>query len=70
MPAYRLADRVPRVVRSLVGFVLVVAGILGIVLPLLGFWMVPLGLLFIALDIPLLRRRVENWLQCGSSGPA
>jgi hypothetical protein len=36
--------------------------VLGIVMPLLGFWMAPLGALFIALDVPPLRRRVEVWL--------
>jgi hypothetical protein len=34
---------------------LVVAGILGTVLPILGFWMVPLGLALLAIDLPFLR---------------
>lgn len=61
-PVYRLASRLPPIVRSIVGIVLVIAGIAGIVLPLLGFWLVPLGLMFVALDVPSWRERVEAWL--------
>ena len=28
-----------------------------------GFWMLPLGVAFIALDIPPARHRIENWMQ-------
>jgi hypothetical protein len=62
-PLYRFAAKLPPVVRSLAGIVLIGAGFLGIVMPILGFWMAPLGLLFIAADIPPLRRRVERWLE-------
>src|SRR5688500_6524772 len=62
-PLYRFATKLPPLVRSLAGLVLIAAGFLGIVMPILGFWMVPLGLLFIAADIPPLRRRVEKWLE-------
>ena len=61
-PLYGFAARLPPVVRSLAGVVLILAGFLGIVMPILGFWMVPLGVLFIAADIPPLRKRVERWL--------
>ena len=37
------------------GFLFIVGGMLGF-LPILGFWMVPLGVLLLALDIPPLRR--------------
>jgi hypothetical protein len=37
-------------------------GVLGF-LPILGFRMLPIGLAFIALDIPLLRRRLLAWLR-------
>jgi hypothetical protein len=67
-PCYRFACKLPPVVRSLVGVALIGAGFLGIVMPILGFWMVPLGLLFIAADVPPLRRRVERWLDDGESG--
>lgn len=60
--AYQFGTRrVPPGVRSLLGVVLIAAGLLGF-LPILGFWMIPLGLFFIALDIPALRRRVRRRL--------
>ena len=61
-PLYRYAMKLPRGIRSLAGLVLIIAGVLGIVLPILGFWMAPLGLMFIALDVPPWRKRVEQWL--------
>lgn len=55
-------------VRILLGCLLLLGGFLGF-LPVLGFWMVPLGLLVLAVDIPIarrLRRRVDvrlgRWL--------
>jgi hypothetical protein len=62
-PLYRFATKLPPVVRSLAGLALIAAGFLGIVMPILGFWMAPLGVLFIAADIPPWRRRVEAWLE-------
>ncbi|EWY37996.1 hypothetical protein N825_15210 [Skermanella stibiiresistens SB22] len=44
-----------RWIRIPAGVLLIIGGILGF-LPILGFWMVPLGLLLLALDIPFLRR--------------
>jgi hypothetical protein len=52
---------VPPGVRSLLGIVLMIGGVFGF-LPILGFWMVPLGAALIALDIPPLRRRLLAWL--------
>jgi hypothetical protein len=52
-----------RPLRLAIGTTLVVAGILGF-LPILGFWMVPLGLIVLSADIALVRshrRRVEVW---------
>jgi hypothetical protein len=40
----------------------VVLGIFGF-LPIIGFWMIPLGLGLIALDIPPWRRRLTLWLR-------
>ena len=48
-------DHVPPGVRSLVGALLMVGGVFGF-LPILGFWMFPLGLAFVALDFPPARR--------------
>ena len=52
--------RVPRGVRSVVGILLMMGGVVGF-LPILGFWMIPAGLALIALDIPALRRRLLAW---------
>jgi len=56
------SDRhLPRGVRALVGVLAMACGVLGF-LPVLGFWMFPLGVVLVALDIPLFRRRVLRWL--------
>jgi hypothetical protein len=52
---------VPPGMRSILGVLLVIAGCFGF-LPILGFWMIPLGGAFITLDIPPLRRRLLAWL--------
>ncbi|WP_245415219.1 PGPGW domain-containing protein [Hoeflea marina] len=46
------ANRAPRIA---VGIALVFCGILGF-LPVLGFWMIPLGLLVLSQDLPTVRR--------------
>ncbi len=52
MPASRLG-------RIVVGIMLIIGGILGF-LPVLGFWMVPLGLLVLSVDFPAVRRFRRN----------
>lgn len=47
--------------RSLVGFMFMVGGVFGF-LPILGFWMFPLGLAFVALDVPVARDRIDSWM--------
>jgi hypothetical protein len=62
---YRLARRAPRAIRIGVGVVLVLLGLLGF-LPILGFWMVPLGLAVIFFDVPRVRRtwvRFRGWVK-------
>lgn len=54
-------DKVPMGIRTLVGLLLCVGGVFGF-LPILGFWMLPLGLAFIALDVPPLRSRIDRWI--------
>ena len=52
-------------VRVPVGLLLIIFGVFGF-LPVLGFWMVPLGVLLLAQDIPFLRRpilRALLWLE-------
>ena len=53
--------RLPPGVRSLLGLVFGVCGFLGF-LPILGFWMLPLGAALVVADFPPLRRRLERWL--------
>ena len=45
-----------RALRIALGVLLVLAGGLGGWLPILGFWMVPLGLVVLSVDIPRVRR--------------
>lgn len=55
-------------VRIPLAFLLILGGIFSF-LPILGIWMLPLGLLILALDVPLLERpvgsiivRLQHWL--------
>jgi membrane-bound ClpP family serine protease len=50
-----------QLVRIPIGILFVLGGIFSF-LPLLGIWMLPLGLLLLAVDIPLLRGPVANIL--------
>lgn len=56
------------IIRIVLGCILLLGGFLGF-LPVLGFWMVPLGLMILAVDIPMARRlrrrfeiRLGRWL--------
>ncbi|MBB4302577.1 putative membrane protein [Rhodobium orientis] len=52
-----------RIARIVIGVLLVIGGVLGF-LPVVGFWMLPLGILVLSIDLaPVrrLRRRVEVW---------
>lgn len=58
-----------RWLRILLGSVLLVCGVLGF-LPIVGFWMIPLGLFVLSVDIPLVRRwrrrlevKIGRWQQ-------
>ena len=55
-------NRPPPGVRSIVGVLFMVGGVFGF-LPILGFWMLPLGLALIALDLPPLRKPIERWME-------
>ncbi len=52
---YRLPLPRSRLLRIALGGLLVVFGLLGF-LPVLGFWMIPLGLIILSGDIPRVRR--------------
>jgi hypothetical protein len=49
------AHRQPKPARMSIGVALVFGGFLGF-LPILGFWMVPLGLIILSVDFPVIRR--------------
>ncbi len=57
------------ILRLILGLILIFGGFLGF-LPILGFWMLPLGLIVLSVDFPLIRRwrraltvRLGLWLQ-------
>ena len=54
-------DHVPFGIRSLVGALFMVGGVFGF-FPLLGFWMFPLGVALVALDIPWTRHKIHDWM--------
>jgi purine-cytosine permease-like protein len=72
MPKIRLGQRkfnLPesRALRLVMGVLLIIGGMLGF-LPILGFWMIPLGFIVLAQDIPAVRRfnrrfgvRLKRW---------
>ena len=65
MPTIRIGNRrialpASRMVRTVIGVLLIVAGLFGF-LPVIGFWMIPLGLLVLSVDFPLIRRWRRRW---------
>ncbi len=67
-PGARLVDRLRKpssaFVRIPLGLALVLGGLIGF-LPILGFWMIPLGLVLLAHDVPFLHRplaRLIGWI--------
>ena len=54
------AEGVPVGLRSMLGVLLAIGGVFGF-LPILGFWMFPLGVAFVALDLPWMRHRIHRW---------
>jgi len=59
----RWAERyLPPGTRTLVGLLLMVGGTFGF-LPVVGFWMFPLGIAVVTLDFPPLRIRMHAWLK-------
>lgn len=59
--------------RIIIGGTLVIGGMLGF-LPVLGFWMIPLGLLVLSIDFPIVRRwrrkLVRRWFMKKTSNAA
>lgn len=56
---YRLSRPGWSMVRVPVGLLFILGGVLSI-LPILGLWMIPVGLLLLAVDVPWLRRPVSS----------
>lgn len=53
----------PPIIRIVAGILLILGGMVGF-LPVLGFWMLPLGVLILSVDLhPVrrMRRRIEVW---------
>lgn len=55
-------DHVPPGIRSVLGILFMIGGVFGF-LPILGFWMLPLGVAFIALDLPFTKHKIEDWME-------
>ncbi|MGF1594076.1 MAG: hypothetical protein ACFCUW_12390 [Kiloniellaceae bacterium] len=73
-PLYSWAVQAPPPLRWTVGLLLIGGGCLGF-LPVLGFWMIPLGVLFLAGGSPRVReaakaviRRLRAWVDGFASG--
>ncbi|KRS12857.1 hypothetical protein XM53_09850 [Roseovarius atlanticus] len=57
----RIRSRVPPGLRLVLGILLIIGGIFGF-LPVLGFWMIPLGIAVASLDVVPLWRRLTGRL--------
>ena len=57
----------PPVLRGVLGLLLMLLGTLGF-LPVLGFWMIPLGLALLATDIPPFRRWLKRQINARRTG--
>ncbi|MEM6710176.1 MAG: hypothetical protein AAF648_15455 [Pseudomonadota bacterium] len=55
-------DQLPPGIRSLLGVLFCIGGVFGF-LPILGFWMLPLGFCLIGLDIPYTRSRINRVIE-------
>ena len=53
-----LLRRTVKLLRILLGILLIIGGVLGF-LPILGFWMLPLGVMVLAREVPAVARLVE-----------
>lgn len=52
-----------RLLRIIIGILLIIGGFFGF-LPILGFWMIPLGIIVLSVDLHWVRkkrRRIEVW---------
>ncbi len=56
---HRLLRQVAKALRILLGILLIIGGLLGF-LPMLGFWMLPLGAVLLAREVPAVARLIER----------
>jgi len=49
-----------RIARTAIGVALIIGGIFGF-LPILGFWMIPVGFIVLSVDFPYIRRHRRQW---------
>ena len=64
-PAFKRIKAMPTIPRLVLGILLLLGGILG-ALPILGFWMIPLGLLVLSVDFRWARKgylSIISWLR-------
>ena len=54
-----IETRVPFGLRTLLGLLLMIGGVFGF-LPILGFWMIPLGIAVIGIDVAVLWRAIRR----------
>lgn len=57
-----------RLARIILGILLIIGGMLGF-LPILGFWMIPLGLLVLSVDLSYVRRWRRRFVTWWYNGP-
>ncbi len=57
---HRIHHNVPPGLRTVLGMLLIVGGIFGL-LPILGFWMIPLGITVVAMDLKPLAGAWSRW---------
>lgn len=65
-PFYSWAIQAPAPLRWTVGLLLIAGGMLGF-LPVLGFWMIPLGVLLLASGFPRVRDFAKRSIRWGRS---
>lgn len=63
-PLYGWAVRAPAPLRWSAGLLLIVGGVFGF-LPVLGFWMIPLGVLLLASGVPRVREVAKRTIRWG-----
>src|SRR3546814_4115352 len=65
-PLYNWALQAPAPLRWSLGLLLIVGGVLGF-LPVLGFWMIPLGVMLVASGSPRVRHVAKRAIRWGRS---